>query len=69
MDNKCLVLCHTSRTSMPGAARVRRFRKYAGGNIISRKYTLEQPDVAAVYREWYGAVDVYNKLSLGPRSV
>ena len=64
-----MVLCHTTGTALEGPTRLRQYRKFKGGKIVRRKWTLRQPDVHAKYRAYFSAVDVFNKLALGPVSV
>lgn len=64
-----MVLVHTSGLSTPGPARLRRWAKYKKGKIIKKKYILEQPHVHSVYRGGFSAVDIFNKMALGPNSI
>ena len=68
-DVQPMVLVHTAGTSLPGKARLRRWAKYSQGKILKKVYKLEQPHVHAIYRESFSAVDIFNKIALGPHSV
>jgi hypothetical protein len=39
------------------------------GDVVRWQGELQQPDVHCIYRSKFNAVDVHNKLSVGPRSV
>lgn len=69
MDTQPMVLVHTTGLSTPGQARIRKWAKYKKGFIIKRKYVLNQPHVHAIYRAGFSAVDIFNKMSLGPNSI
>ena len=64
-----MLLVHSSRSSLPGKARLRRWRKVAEGRYLSKIYILEQPECHAAYRNGYARIDTYNKLSVGPYSL
>ena len=69
MDKVPMSLVHTAGTSLPGKERSRLFCKYIDGQKYRKKYILKQPNVHAIYRRNYSTVDVYNKLTFGPRSL
>jgi hypothetical protein len=64
-----MVLVHTTGLSTPGPSRVRRWAKFKKGRIIKRVYTLQQPHVHSIYRGGFSAVDIFNKMALGPNSI
>ena len=70
MDKQPLVLVHTCATSLPGDSRLRIWRpSRRTGACVPRTYLLEQPRCHAEYRNNYSAVDICNKVALGPSSV
>jgi hypothetical protein len=64
-----MVLVHTTGLSTPGPSRTRKWAKYKKGRIVKKKYTLHQPHVFSIYRGGFSAVDVFNKVALGPNSI
>mmetsp|Transcript_13531 Transcript_13531/g.34162 ORF Transcript_13531/g.34162 Transcript_13531/m.34162 type:complete len:275 (-) Transcript_13531:78-902(-) len=43
--------------------------KYEGGKIVKHRYPISQPNCHAFYRHHFNAIDILNKLSVGPNSV
>ena len=71
MDKAPLTLLHTTGILEEGEPRYRVWSGYSKevGRVVTRKYTLEQPEVAASYRSRFWTIDRFNKLALGPDSV
>ena len=63
-----MVLVHTAGTLLAGVPRTRNWAKYRNGAIIKRQYKLAQPQVHSIYRGGFSAVDIFNKVALGPNS-
>jgi hypothetical protein len=70
MDKKPMTLLSTAGSSMEAPPVMRR-RVYMSdtGDLVRWHGELQQPNVHFVYRSNFNAVDVHNKLSVGPRSV
>ena len=66
MDKAPLLLCATTGTSLPGEKKVRYRSKLVHGNLVKSKYELEQPNMHALYRKYFNAVDRFNKASMQP---
>ena len=47
----------------------RKWRKLVNGEMLREIYTLEQPQLFALYRLNFNAIDVANKYSFGPGSL
>eukprot|EP00873_Tetraselmis_striata_P005316 jgi/Tetstr1/425580/TSEL_016001.t1 len=43
--------------------------KYEGGKIVKHRYPISQPNCHPFYRHHFNAIDILNKLSVGPNSV
>lgn len=69
MDKKPLLVAATCGTSLEGKARRRHYARYKEGRYQVSNYTLEQPDMFALYRNNFAVVDTFNKVALGPKSV
>ena len=69
MDKQPMVLVHTTSTSGQGPPRKRRYAKYTGSKMDIRKWVLEQPMVHSIYRGTFAKVDVFNRMTLGVRSM
>lgn len=71
MDKKPLTVVHTCDSIAPGKPRYRTFSKWSKDTHRIRRavFKLDQPSVAATYRDKFWHVDRYNKLSLGPDSM
>lgn len=71
MDKQPLTLVHNCDTILPGPARYRTFCRYVKETKQVKRATfrLDQPSVAATYRDKFWNVDRFNKLSLGPDSL
>ena len=71
MDKKPLSLIHTCDNLIEGPPRYRIYAKYnkTQKKVLRAKFRLDQPNVAATYRNYFWGVDRYNKLSLGPGSL
>jgi hypothetical protein len=70
MDKKPMTLFATAGSSRKAPPVMRR-RVYMSedGDLICWQGKLEQPNVHYIYRSLFNAVDVHNKLPVGPRSV
>jgi hypothetical protein len=70
MDRKQMTLLATAGSSSE-APIVYRNRLFMGdeGEKVAWEGKLEQPNVHYLYRSFFNAVDVHNKLAVGPRSV
>jgi hypothetical protein len=68
-DKKPMLVVSTCGMLLPGPKRTRHRYKYSGGQLISQKWTLDQPHMFAVYRANFNAVDRMNKMSLGRNSI
>ena len=71
MDKAPLTLVHNCDTINAGVPRVRYFARYSKDvhKVVRARFQLEQPSVAATYRDRFWAVDKFNKIALGPHSV
>jgi hypothetical protein len=69
MDKKPLLLCATCSTSLPGEPKVRYRSRLHNGVVEKSTYTLEQPQMHALYRANFNAVDMFNRMSLAPGSL
>lgn len=69
MDKQPLMLVATTDTSLPGEPKVRWRRKLSQGQITRQQYRLPQPSMHATYRKHMNACDLFNKLSLQPRTL
>jgi hypothetical protein len=70
MDKAPLCVVATCGTSLEGVEAVR-YHKHLNkeGHVVRHKYTLAQPKMHAMYRKFSGAVDVFNKVALGPGGI
>ena len=68
-DTLIIILVHTTGTSLEGPERTRQCHKFKDGNVVQRKWTLQQPHVHALYRKDFSAVIFFNKLALGLYSI
>lgn len=68
-DRKPLHLIATCGTSLPGPERTRYRRDMEAGAIVRQTYTLQQPLMHSIYRQYFNAVDMFNREALGPQSV
>jgi hypothetical protein len=70
MDRAPMTLLGTAGSSKEAPPVMRR-RVYMSknGDLVRWVGELQQPDIHAIYRTNFNAVDVHNKLSVGPRSV
>ena len=69
MDKKEMLVACSCRTTdvAPPADRIR--NKYKDGAVRRIKYTVEQRDCHAFYRQHFNAIDIFNRLALGPGTV
>ena len=65
-DKQPLVLCASCGTSLPGEQRVRHRTKLVQGELHKSRYTLDQPQMHAMYRGKFNVVDLFNKASCQP---
>jgi hypothetical protein len=70
MDRAPMMLLGTAGSSKKAPLVMRR-RLYLsdGGDLVRWVGELQQPDIHYIYRSNFNAVDVHNKLAVGPRSV
>ncbi|NBX97432.1 hypothetical protein EBQ81_01010, partial [bacterium] len=66
MDKQPLIVCFSTGTTLPGEKKVRHRSKLQQGEVVKAQYTLEQPQVHALYRKYFNAVDLFNKASGQP---
>jgi len=66
MDKQPLLLCASTGTSLDGEQKVRYRSKLVQGELVKARYTLDQPQMHALYRNNFNAVDLFNKASLQP---
>jgi hypothetical protein len=70
MDKKPMTLLATAGSSREAPTVMRRCVYMSeDGDLICLQGKLEQPNVHYLYRSFFNAVDVHNKLAVGPRSV
>jgi hypothetical protein len=70
MDKRQMTLLSTAGSSKDAPV-VMRCRVYMSdeGDMVRWQGELQQPNVHYIYRSNFSAVDVHNKLAVGPRSV
>jgi hypothetical protein len=70
MDKAPMTLLGTAGSSCE-APEVMRRRVYlsAEGDVVHWNGILEQPNIHYKYRSYFNAVDIHNKLAMGPRSL
>lgn len=64
-----MVLVHTTGTSGEGEEKSRRYAKMKDGRLDVRTWSLKQPDVHNIYRSHFNKVDLFNRYTLGPKSI
>ena len=64
-----MVLVHTTGTSGEGEEKERRYAKMKDGRLDVRRWKLKQPHVHNIYRTHFNRVDLFNRHTLGVKSV
>ena len=68
-DKAPLHLIATCGSSKQGPDAARKRSLLSEGTMVRERYVLEQPEVAALYRKFFPAVDQFNRSAVGPGSV
>ena len=68
-DKQPLFLCASIGRSLPGEQKVGHRSKLLRGELVKVQCTLEQPQMHALYRKHFNAVDLFNKASLHLRTL
>eukprot|EP00873_Tetraselmis_striata_P014034 jgi/Tetstr1/434298/TSEL_023405.t1 len=68
-DKQCMLVVATCTDHEAADEDIRIRSKYEGGKIVKHRYPISQPNCHAFYRHHFNAIDILNKLSVGPNSV
>lgn len=64
MDKQPLYLAATRGNSFPGEKKMRYGSRLVGGRVVKQRYELDQPNMLALYRRHFNAVDLFNGCAL-----
>eukprot|EP00873_Tetraselmis_striata_P014680 jgi/Tetstr1/434944/TSEL_023940.t1 len=68
-DKQCMLVVATCTDHEAADEDIRIRSKYEGGKIVKHRYPISQPNCHAFYRHHFNAIDILNKLSVGPNNV
>eukprot|EP00873_Tetraselmis_striata_P021957 jgi/Tetstr1/442221/TSEL_003177.t1 len=68
-DKQCMLVVATCTDHEAADEDIRIRSKYEGGKIVKHRYPISQPNCHAFYRHHFNAIDIMNKLFVGPNSV
>eukprot|EP00873_Tetraselmis_striata_P001836 jgi/Tetstr1/422100/TSEL_012958.t1 len=68
-DKQCMLVVATCTDHEAADEDIRIRSKYEGGKIVKHRYPISQPNCHAFYRHHFNAIDILNKLSVGPNGV
>lgn len=68
-DKKPTCIVSTRGTTRDGYIAKRTWRGWANGDIITQHYELPQKHIMWLYRNFFNAVDIFNRMGLGKGSL
>eukprot|EP00873_Tetraselmis_striata_P008862 jgi/Tetstr1/429126/TSEL_019088.t1 len=68
-DKQCMLVVATCTDHEAADEDIRIRSKYEGGKIVKHRYPISPPNCHAFHRHHFNAIDILNKLFVGPNSV